>query len=331
MCASRMPTWGISLVHMNGRVQDPVIGRFVSADPFRMASSRYSYVDDRPLSAVDPSGFRPAVAGSRVNRLQDGNYVLNRSTGSLWDSTIASSTALSMVRGYQWGEHLRSGGTCGCHIPSNGQVSGDDLDAPDPNDTLTAGSGDDSASGGSEEDTSGWFERLFRGLRRVIGKIWALPNSIVGGALGLIGHVTQTIAYELGWTNNQPYFLGWNSDANAFEFANNWIAGTAITFGNVIIYSPAFKPENYRSHESRHTYQAQLLGPAYLVGQVIGYSLGTAEATIRWSVGDREFSGVYYFSFINLAHDLSMLERGPNSEPSRPWTGPCGSINSCAE
>ena len=51
------------LIHMNGRVYDPFIARFVSADPFvsRALSSqgwnRYSYVMGNPLSAVDPSGF----------------------------------------------------------------------------------------------------------------------------------------------------------------------------------------------------------------------------------------------------------------------------------
>jgi RHS repeat-associated protein len=53
----------LSLIHMNGRVHDPVIGRFISADPFvacassTQAFNRYSYVRNRPLSAVDPSGF----------------------------------------------------------------------------------------------------------------------------------------------------------------------------------------------------------------------------------------------------------------------------------
>jgi hypothetical protein len=48
---------------MNGRVQDPVLGRFISADPFVQAPyngqslNRYSYVWNNPLSLVDPSGF----------------------------------------------------------------------------------------------------------------------------------------------------------------------------------------------------------------------------------------------------------------------------------
>jgi hypothetical protein len=49
---------------MNGRVQDPILGRFVSADPGIPGIStqdfnRYSYVRNNPLSLTDPSGFIP--------------------------------------------------------------------------------------------------------------------------------------------------------------------------------------------------------------------------------------------------------------------------------
>ena len=53
----------VGLIHMNGRVYDPVLGRFVSADPHVQAPdatqsfNRYSYVVNNPLSYTDPSGF----------------------------------------------------------------------------------------------------------------------------------------------------------------------------------------------------------------------------------------------------------------------------------
>ena len=53
----------VGLVHMNGRVYDPGIGRFLSADPFVQAPensqsyNRYSYVLNSPLSLIDPSGY----------------------------------------------------------------------------------------------------------------------------------------------------------------------------------------------------------------------------------------------------------------------------------
>ena len=52
------------LIHMGGRVYDPVIGRFLSADPFVQAPgntlsyNRYSYVFNNPLSYTDPSGYQ---------------------------------------------------------------------------------------------------------------------------------------------------------------------------------------------------------------------------------------------------------------------------------
>jgi RHS repeat-associated protein len=53
----------MGLNHMNGRVQDAVIGRFISPDPFvtqpgyTQNFNRYAYVYNNPLTHVDPSGF----------------------------------------------------------------------------------------------------------------------------------------------------------------------------------------------------------------------------------------------------------------------------------
>lgn len=57
----------LDLIHMNGRVYDPRIGRFISADPYvqepflGQSLNRYSYVWNNPLSLVDPSGFDPEL------------------------------------------------------------------------------------------------------------------------------------------------------------------------------------------------------------------------------------------------------------------------------
>jgi RHS repeat-associated protein len=53
----------VGLIHMNGRIFDPAIGRFLSADPSvphpddMQSYNHYSYARNRPLSMVDPSGF----------------------------------------------------------------------------------------------------------------------------------------------------------------------------------------------------------------------------------------------------------------------------------
>jgi RHS repeat-associated protein len=53
----------VGLVHMNGRVYDPVLGKFLSADPMIQFAkdvrsyNRYGYVQNNPLKFTDPTGF----------------------------------------------------------------------------------------------------------------------------------------------------------------------------------------------------------------------------------------------------------------------------------
>ncbi|MEE8339534.1 MAG: putative Ig domain-containing protein, partial [Xanthomonadales bacterium] len=54
---------GLGIIHMNGRIYDPKLGRFLQADPFvqspknSQSLNRYSYVLNNPLSYTDPSGY----------------------------------------------------------------------------------------------------------------------------------------------------------------------------------------------------------------------------------------------------------------------------------
>jgi RHS repeat-associated protein len=53
----------VALIHMNGRIYDPVVARFMTPDPnlqdpFNMqAHNRYSYVLNNPLMFIDPTGY----------------------------------------------------------------------------------------------------------------------------------------------------------------------------------------------------------------------------------------------------------------------------------
>ena len=53
----------VDVIHMNGRIYDPELGRMLSADPFVQAPNvgqnynRYSYVLNNPLRYTDPSGY----------------------------------------------------------------------------------------------------------------------------------------------------------------------------------------------------------------------------------------------------------------------------------
>ena len=54
---------GMGLVHMNGRIYDPTLGRFLSPDPYiqspyhSQSYNRYSYVWNNPLTNTDPTGY----------------------------------------------------------------------------------------------------------------------------------------------------------------------------------------------------------------------------------------------------------------------------------
>ena len=60
----------VNLIHMNGRVYDPTIGRFLSVDPLfqfptnTQSLNPYSYVLNNPLSNTDPTGYSCDVSES---------------------------------------------------------------------------------------------------------------------------------------------------------------------------------------------------------------------------------------------------------------------------
>ncbi|MBC3809238.1 hypothetical protein H8K52_18010 [Undibacterium seohonense] len=71
----------LELVHMNGRVYDPLIGKFVSADPILQdpmngqSYNRYAYVLNNPTNLTDPTGFcnqKVEVTGSSVKQCPEG-------------------------------------------------------------------------------------------------------------------------------------------------------------------------------------------------------------------------------------------------------------------
>lgn len=53
----------VGVIHMNGRIYDPKLGRFLQADPYvqdatnSQSLNRYSYVLNNPMAFTDPSGY----------------------------------------------------------------------------------------------------------------------------------------------------------------------------------------------------------------------------------------------------------------------------------
>lgn len=94
---------GLGLVHMNGRIYDPLLGRMLSADPIVQYPSnlqsynRYSYVFNNPLANTDPSGHIAVpvggalVVGGAVVVLATGAYTISTPQGK--DASVAVTRA----------------------------------------------------------------------------------------------------------------------------------------------------------------------------------------------------------------------------------------------
>ncbi len=111
-------------------------------------------------------------------------------------------------------------------------------------------------------------------LLDLVGKLWNLPNTLLGLIYGILGHIAGLV---LG---TRPFVSLGN---NAVQFHNNALMLTAMTLGNVIIYGPSRSPDasnccfcdsppqhTVGREEYRHTLQGQILGPLYLPLHLIG-------------------------------------------------------------
>jgi len=114
----------LGLIHMNGRVYDPQIARFLSADPIVQAPNnlqslnRYSYVMNNPIGFTDPSGFyswdefKEDAQGLRDD-ITDGATNLWTEIDDAWANTWDEVDDF-LTRLDEWGyEHLPEGGEVG--------------------------------------------------------------------------------------------------------------------------------------------------------------------------------------------------------------------------
>jgi RHS repeat-associated protein len=98
----------LGIVHMNGRVYDPVMGRFLSPDPIVQAPydtqglNRYAYVRNNPLRYTDPSGFcfngHPAADQQALQCMENIIFQYARDLGDLdWLGDLARLTELQSL------------------------------------------------------------------------------------------------------------------------------------------------------------------------------------------------------------------------------------------
>lgn len=136
-----------SLINMNGRLYDPVIGRFLSPDPyvqmpdFSQNFNRYSYCVNNPLKFTDPSGelfgiddaiIFAVVSSAVMNGIQSG-AMAEMNGGNFWSGALkgaaigAASAALPFGIGQAFGHTLGTLGhellRAGAHGLGNGLLN----------------------------------------------------------------------------------------------------------------------------------------------------------------------------------------------------------------
>jgi len=129
-----------------------------------------------------------------------------------------------------------------------------------------------------------------------LGKLWTLPNTLLGLAAG-------GVALALGAR------AGAGGGRNAIEFHDNrlvgWLGKGAITLGNTIHYAPGMRPERsvrrydgagrvaLGEHERAHTLQFERLGPLFLVVYGVAWLPGIfGEGNVFERAADRSAAGL---------------------------------------
>lgn len=90
----------VGIIHMNGRIYDPKLARFLQADPFVQSPTdtqvlnRYSYVRNNPLNATDPSGYFVFTAAAIVSSVLAAAEVITVTTAVIASFSIAFAGAL---------------------------------------------------------------------------------------------------------------------------------------------------------------------------------------------------------------------------------------------
>ncbi len=213
----------IGLINMNGRMYDPVVGRFLSADPYIQMPeysqnyNRYSYCLNNPLSYTDPSGeFWHLVIGAAIggtfNLLMNLDNIDNFGEGLAYFGVGAVAGAFGA--GVGMGVNVAiAGGSFGAGFVGTATVSSTGFIAG-------------AATGASTGVTNGLIQGTGNGM--LIGKNFG--DAFVQGGLdqalkqGLIGVVTGGVLGGIHATNNGRDF--WTGSYKQFDMEPALLAST---------------------------------------------------------------------------------------------------------
>lgn len=265
----------MGLNHMNGRVEDSVTGRMLSADPSipniadPQSYNRYSYANNNPVTFTDPTGFSSCPL--QTCKPVDGSAAMFGPRHHFWGGTVGDPGALPL----NW-----SG--------SPGSVQG--ISGFDANDSDLSTTGDPVSQGaGLDQATATWA--MTYGYSSSGGQIsLSLPDSsgvtlaaaastaaYSNGKVSIDGFdVAQTYTVQNGGTN-AVLFTAQDSSSSSFDWVlgfkgtssfSDWIADAANAIGTSDRYYSAVAIASLTELEH---------GPN---GLLTGHSMGGGEAAL---------------------------------------------------
>ncbi|MAY42505.1 MULTISPECIES: RHS repeat-associated core domain-containing protein [unclassified Neptuniibacter] len=224
----------MDLIHMNGRVYDPTLGRFLSADPHiqspysTQSYNRYSYVSNNPLKYTDPSGY---FLGGLFKAISSAFKAIGNFVKKYWRQIVSIAIMVYMP-------HL-------AFMPQNAVLAGAIAGATAG--LVTTGSLKGAVMGGISGAAFGYIGDTFQanslfsvaGLKKVIahGIAGGLTGKMQGGKFGqgfLSGVAAQAVS--LGTKGLGLFKEGMNGVLKASERVHNAavaavIGGTASVLG----------------------------------------------------------------------------------------------------
>ncbi|WP_256209459.1 RHS repeat-associated core domain-containing protein [Pseudidiomarina donghaiensis] len=225
------------LIHMNGRVYDYNLGRFLSVDPLihmeggSQGINPYSYLMNNPLAGIDPTGYDPeketieVSADSQVYSDSDGNKYVSAGDGSgdyIKVDSISStkSNGTTVTANFDNGSVTSMSATKG-----NATVSVTDIGSQQQTATLSF---QDQGGGSGTNGEQSFIDDAFGATKEMFG-------DVADGIAWRYNAVADGISEDFseGFLEGVINFTGGRTDTSALEDFRRNYAETSIVLGPI--------------------------------------------------------------------------------------------------
>lgn len=233
----------MQLVHMNGRLQDPLLGRMLAPDPVLaggldpQALNPYSYANNNPASYFDPSGYLFSklrkVIRRGLHRIGHAGQRLVRNWGRPIVAAVAAFYTAGAVSSWAYAAQISAAGAAAS--AAGGVVAADTLAAATISSTVVG-----AAAGGAVAGA------IATGNLRGVA-----AGALTGGLMGAVG-IQFGGGYSAGRVLAESTIGGLSAEMQGGEFRNGFLtSGTlssltwaAVEMRRVMVAQSRLNPEN---------------------------------------------------------------------------------------